>query len=186
MGNSVKAILSSKYGSFAAVALVLRPDCSHRRRLSSTVPRPKLLEADAEMVTDEWANYIVSNVPDLSEIAQGETPSNDSVIFFEQARQVGRVYDFSIYDPDGQPDPQIRRTRPHPHVRLTMFSRPGPNSCRRAKTASASSLSMRAVPPSVRRSLPTPFSRSARKAISTAGWRSKSTRPAASACSCRP
>ena len=32
----------------------------------------KLLEGDAEMVTDEWANYIVSNVPDLTEIAQGD------------------------------------------------------------------------------------------------------------------
>jgi len=101
MGNSVKAILSSKYGSFAAVALfcVLIAGIGIAFVNRATT---KLLESDAEMVTDEWANYIVSNVPDLSEIAQGETPSTDSVIFFEQARQVGRVYDFSIYDPDGR------------------------------------------------------------------------------------
>src|SRR5262245_33139824 len=101
MGTSMREFLSRKYGTFAAVALF----CALIAALGIafvTRATTKLLEGDAEMVTDEWANYIVSNVPDLTEIAQGETPSTESVIFFEQARQVGRVYAFSIYDPDGR------------------------------------------------------------------------------------
>jgi diguanylate cyclase (GGDEF)-like protein len=97
----MREFLGRKYGSFTAVALF----CALIAALGVafvTRATTKLLEGDAEMVTDEWANYIVSNVPDLTEIAQGETPSNESVIFFEQARQVGRVYAFSIYDPDGR------------------------------------------------------------------------------------
>ena len=83
MGTSIKTILSSKYGSFAAVALfcVLIAGIGVAFVTRATT---KLLESDAEMVTEEWANYIVTNVPDLSEIAQGETPSTESVIFFEQ------------------------------------------------------------------------------------------------------
>jgi len=101
MGTSIKALVNSKYGSFAAVALFCAVIAA-MGILFVTRATTQLLKADAEMVTDEWANYIVSNVPDLSEIAQGETPSTESVIFFEQARQVGRVYAFSIYDPDGR------------------------------------------------------------------------------------
>jgi len=93
--------VNSKYGSFAAVALFCALIAA-MGILFVTRATTELLKADAEMVTDEWANYIVSNVPDLSEISQGETPSTESVIFFEQARQVGRVYAFSIYDPDGR------------------------------------------------------------------------------------
>src|SRR5437763_437333 len=61
----------------------------------------ELLREDAKMMASEWTGYLLSNVPDLVQIAAGDMPSTESMIFFEQAHNLGRVSEFSIYNARG-------------------------------------------------------------------------------------
>jgi diguanylate cyclase (GGDEF)-like protein len=61
----------------------------------------ELLREDAKMMAAEWTDYLVSNVPDLGQIAAGKTPSPESMVFFEQSHKLGRVSEFSIYNAAG-------------------------------------------------------------------------------------
>ncbi len=62
----------------------------------------QLLRADAESTAQGWAQYLVRNLSDLRPIMEGEMPTAESVVFFEQSKKVGNVYQFRIFDRDGK------------------------------------------------------------------------------------
>lgn len=60
-----------------------------------------LLHRDAVLTGHSWSKYVANNLSDLETIAQGKSPSAQSLAVLEQARQVGNVYRYTIYDGDG-------------------------------------------------------------------------------------
>jgi diguanylate cyclase (GGDEF)-like protein len=60
-----------------------------------------LLQHDAISTGGAWASYLVKNVEDLEQIALGQKPSVDSQRFFDRVQQVGQVFRYIIYDPQG-------------------------------------------------------------------------------------
>src|SRR5450631_3830844 len=60
-----------------------------------------LLNHDAVSTAHAWASYLVKNVEDLEQIAASQKPSPDSQRFFDRAQQVGQVFRYLIYDPQG-------------------------------------------------------------------------------------
>src|ERR1700683_3754904 len=60
-----------------------------------------LLHHDAAATARTWASYLVKNVEDLDQIAAGQKPSADSQRFFDRVQQVGQVFRYIIYDPQG-------------------------------------------------------------------------------------
>jgi diguanylate cyclase (GGDEF)-like protein len=60
-----------------------------------------LLHHDAVSTGRTWASYLARNVEDLDQIAAGQKPSADSQRFFERVREVGQVFRYIIYDPQG-------------------------------------------------------------------------------------
>ena len=61
----------------------------------------QLLHQDAEAEGEAWARYLAANVRDLPEIVAGESPSAESMSFFEKAQKVGDVFLYKIFDPQG-------------------------------------------------------------------------------------
>jgi diguanylate cyclase (GGDEF)-like protein len=61
----------------------------------------RLLHNDAVSTGQTWASYLAKNVEDLEEIAGGAKPSPESQRFFDRVRQVGQVFRYIIYDPEG-------------------------------------------------------------------------------------
>ncbi|MGQ0484465.1 MAG: putative bifunctional diguanylate cyclase/phosphodiesterase [Hyphomicrobiales bacterium] len=62
----------------------------------------QLLEEDAHLDARDWSGYLARNLRDLPAIARGETPSLHSISILEQAGQMGGLYLFRIYDPEGR------------------------------------------------------------------------------------
>jgi len=62
----------------------------------------QLLEEEARLDAQAWSDYLSRNLHDLPAIARGETPSAQSVSYLEQARQMGGVYLFRVYDSEGR------------------------------------------------------------------------------------
>src|SRR5258708_39321358 len=60
-----------------------------------------LLYHDAVSTGRTWASYLAKNVEDLDQIAAGRKPSADSQRFFDRVQQVGQVFRYKIYDPQG-------------------------------------------------------------------------------------
>src|SRR5258708_30655438 len=60
-----------------------------------------LLYHDAVSTGRTWASYLAKNVEDLDHIASGQKPSADSQRFFDRVREVGQVFRYKIYDPQG-------------------------------------------------------------------------------------
>ncbi|MGA2041886.1 MAG: EAL domain-containing protein [Roseiarcus sp.] len=60
-----------------------------------------LLHHDAVATGRVWASYLVKNVEDLDQIAAGQKPSADSQRFFDRVEEVGQVFRYIIYDPQG-------------------------------------------------------------------------------------
>ncbi len=60
-----------------------------------------LLYRDAITTGQNWARFLTRHVSDLEHIAEGEKPSAKSVVFFEQAQQVGNVFLYKVFDRDG-------------------------------------------------------------------------------------
>jgi diguanylate cyclase (GGDEF)-like protein len=60
-----------------------------------------LLYHDAVSTGRTWASYLAQNVEDLDQIAAGQRPSADSQRFFDRVQQVGQVFRYIIYDPQG-------------------------------------------------------------------------------------
>jgi diguanylate cyclase (GGDEF)-like protein len=49
-----------------------------------------------------WADSLLTQVPDIKEIIGGQVPTDDSVLFMEQARTIGDVWQFKIYNNVGK------------------------------------------------------------------------------------
>ncbi len=62
----------------------------------------QLMRTDARHRATDWSANLLDNVADLREIIAGEVPSDESVLFFEQARIIGNVWDYKIFDVQGQ------------------------------------------------------------------------------------
>jgi diguanylate cyclase (GGDEF)-like protein len=62
----------------------------------------QLLEEEARLDAQDWSGYLSRNLHDLSAIARGETPSLHSISILEQARQMGGLYLFRVYDAEGR------------------------------------------------------------------------------------
>ena len=61
-----------------------------------------LLRSDATSRAQVWAANLTDHVADLPEIVGGAQPSDESVVFFEQARAIGDVWKYQLYDATGQ------------------------------------------------------------------------------------
>jgi diguanylate cyclase (GGDEF)-like protein len=81
----------------------------------------ELLREDAKMMASEWTDYLVSNVPDLRQIAAGKTPSTESMMFFEQAHRLGRVSEFNIYNSAGDLEVSSSRLGDTQDLRANIF-----------------------------------------------------------------
>ena len=62
----------------------------------------QLLEEEARIDARNWSAYLSRNLRDLPAIARGESPSSQTVSYLEQARQMGGVYLFRVYDSEGR------------------------------------------------------------------------------------
>ncbi len=62
----------------------------------------RMLKSDARIEAENWSSYLTLNITDYQQILEGVAPSPASQTFFEQARQVGRVYRFKLYDLTGR------------------------------------------------------------------------------------
>ena len=62
----------------------------------------QLLEEEARLDAQAWSGYLSRNLQDLPAIARGEIPSSRSLSYLEQARQMGGVYLFRVYDSEGR------------------------------------------------------------------------------------
>ncbi|MFT3987702.1 PAS domain-containing protein [Aestuariivirga sp.] len=61
----------------------------------------KLLENEARLEAERWAAYLSRNISDISAVANGSAPSEQTLRFIAQARDAGRLYSFRIYDNAG-------------------------------------------------------------------------------------
>jgi diguanylate cyclase (GGDEF)-like protein len=60
-----------------------------------------LLHDDAVSTGRNWADYLVRNVDDLTAIAAGKEPSAASRAVFAEAKKVGQIFLYKIYDAEG-------------------------------------------------------------------------------------
>jgi diguanylate cyclase (GGDEF)-like protein len=60
------------------------------------------LRNEATNRAQTWAGNLIENVSDLPDIVMGSVPSDESVVFFEQARAVGDVWRFRLFDESGK------------------------------------------------------------------------------------
>ncbi len=61
-----------------------------------------MLEFEAREDTQEWADRLSRELPDLPAIAQGEATSERVVALFKQSASGGRIYTFRVYDAKGR------------------------------------------------------------------------------------
>lgn len=61
----------------------------------------QLLRHDAIERSSAWTQTLVTNVSDLPEIVEKQIPSDETVMFLEQARVIGNVWRFKIFDAQG-------------------------------------------------------------------------------------
>jgi diguanylate cyclase (GGDEF)-like protein len=62
----------------------------------------RMLREDARLEVANWSAHLVRNVPDFAAILAGNPPSSEALAHFELSRELGRVYQFKIYDRDGK------------------------------------------------------------------------------------
>jgi diguanylate cyclase (GGDEF)-like protein len=62
----------------------------------------RLVSAEARLSGTDWANFLTRNIADLDHILRGETPSVESIIFLEQAKQIDKVLQFRLFDEEGK------------------------------------------------------------------------------------
>lgn len=60
-----------------------------------------LLYENATSAAKNWARLLADSVPDLEQIANGESPSSASMTFFEWAQKAGQVFRYEIYNRQG-------------------------------------------------------------------------------------
>ncbi len=88
--NPVVIIVGSAIALIAASIGVVRYYTDH------------FLRSEATHRAETWASNLVDNVSDLPKIMKGGLPGDESVVFFEQARAVGDVWRFRIFDATGK------------------------------------------------------------------------------------
>jgi len=66
-----------------------------------TFTAERVLNRDAKDTATRWANFLAANVTDLEQIAAGERPSKQSLVFLEAARKTGEVFRYVIYNREG-------------------------------------------------------------------------------------
>ncbi|MGI9382909.1 MAG: putative bifunctional diguanylate cyclase/phosphodiesterase [Methyloligellaceae bacterium] len=74
--------------------------CSTYYVLDYTVDR--LVMKDAETEAYGWADYLAKNLTDIEQITAGAEPSQASRTFIENARSIGDVFLFKLFDPEGR------------------------------------------------------------------------------------
>ena len=82
-----------------------------------------LLYEHATNAARNWAQYLAANVPDLEQIAAGETPSSASMAFFNATRKSGEVFRYVIFNRYGYSILESRRDKVTP-VELSDYSAP--------------------------------------------------------------
>jgi diguanylate cyclase (GGDEF)-like protein len=60
-----------------------------------------LLYKDATEAARDWAQLLAETVPDLEQIAAGESPTKASMTLFEWAQKAGQVFRYEIYNREG-------------------------------------------------------------------------------------
>lgn len=61
----------------------------------------RLIVNNAKATGQGVANFLVGNIPDFAQIMEGKTPSAESVVFMQQASQIGNVFRYRFYDASG-------------------------------------------------------------------------------------
>lgn len=61
-----------------------------------------LLETEAAADARNWSNYLTLSIDDLPNIVKGIAPTPETRRFLDQARSVGRVHSFRVYDNHGR------------------------------------------------------------------------------------
>ena len=95
MPNLVKSRTFAKGALVASVALLVIVG-GVGIVLKATVDN--LLYWDATAAAESWARYVVENVADIEEIADGQQPSAESMAFFIRTQQIRYVFGFEIID----------------------------------------------------------------------------------------
>lgn len=85
-------------GSFLAMLLIL--GVGGFLIISAAVDR--MIIRDAEMTSAQWAGYFASNFERVEEVAGGEELTPADHAFISNAREVGRVFRFKLFDAKGQ------------------------------------------------------------------------------------
>ncbi len=62
----------------------------------------RLIQSESRFRTDAWAESMLTQVPDIKEIIEGEQPSEDSILFMEQARTIGDIWEYKLYNKEGK------------------------------------------------------------------------------------
>ena len=57
-----------------------------------------LLYENATRTAQNWAQYLAANMSDLEQIAAGETPSSESIVFLNATRKSAEVFRYTIYN----------------------------------------------------------------------------------------
>ena len=101
MGGNIERMLSRRYVAAAAFLLL-----SLLIGLAGAVfvqrTTTGLLEAEARLEAERWSAYLSHNIADLQSVAKGQSPSMETLRFITQAREVGQVYSFRVYDSAGR------------------------------------------------------------------------------------
>jgi hypothetical protein len=83
---------------FVALALVLLA-AGYMMVITST---DRLIQSESRHRAEAWANSLLTQVPDIKEIIEGAQPSEDSVMFMEQARTIGDIWEYKLYNASGK------------------------------------------------------------------------------------
>src|SRR5215475_3530226 len=84
-------------GLFVTAALVLSAGIAGILKLAVD----DLLRRDAISSAENWARYVAENVTDVENIADGTSPSAESMAFFIRSQQLRQVFRFEVIDLNG-------------------------------------------------------------------------------------
>jgi diguanylate cyclase (GGDEF)-like protein len=94
---------------FIALALVLLA-AGYLMVLTST---DRLIQSESRHRAESWASALMAEVPDIKEIVEGRQPTQGSLLFMEQARTIGHIRAYKLYNAQGKlvlASDQIERT----------------------------------------------------------------------------
>jgi diguanylate cyclase (GGDEF)-like protein len=83
---------------FVALALVLLA-AGYMMVITST---DRLIQSESRHRAEAWASSLLTQVPDIKEIIEGDQPSEDSIMFMEQARTIGDIWEYKLYNKQGK------------------------------------------------------------------------------------